>query len=107
MDKVVTSDLPDLPVEKGMAGEGLLAHVVTSKYADHLPLYRQSVILRRQGYPVSRSTLCDWVAQVADKLKPLYQNTACVTRSRARVGSRTPLSALPSSPPWSQTMALC
>jgi transposase len=72
MDKVVTSDLPDLPVAKGMAGEGLLAHVVTSKYADHLPLYRQSVILKRQGYPVSRSTLGDWVAQVADKLKPVY-----------------------------------
>jgi transposase len=72
MDKVVTSDLPDLPVAKGMAGEGLLAHVVTSKYADHLPLYRQSVILKRQGYPVRRSTLGDWVAQVADKLKPVY-----------------------------------
>jgi hypothetical protein len=69
---VVTSDLPDLPVAKGMAGDGLLAHIVTSKFADHLPLYRQSVILKRHGFDVSRSTLGDWVAQVADKLKPLY-----------------------------------
>jgi len=70
--KVVTSELPDLPVAKGLAGEGLLAHVVTSKFADHLPLYRQSVILKRHGFDVSRSTLGDWVAQVADMLKPLY-----------------------------------
>jgi len=70
--KVITSELPDLPVAKGLAGEGLLAHVVTSKFADHLPLYRQSVILKRHGFDVSRSTLGDWVAQVADRLKPLY-----------------------------------
>jgi transposase len=72
MDKVLTSELPELPVARGLAGEGLLAHVVTSKFADHLPLYRQSVILKRHGFDVGRSTLGDWVAQVADLLKPLY-----------------------------------
>jgi transposase len=72
LDKVVTSELPDLPVEKGMAGEGLLAHVVTAKFCDHLPLYRQALILRRHGFDVSRSTLCDWVAQAAEKLEPVY-----------------------------------
>jgi hypothetical protein len=69
----VTSELPELPVAKGLAGEGLLAHVVTSKIADHLPLYRQAVILKRHGFDVRRSTLADWVAQVAEKLEPVYQ----------------------------------
>ncbi len=72
-DKVVTSELPQLPIERGMAGAGLLAYVVTSKYADHLPLYRQAEIFARQGFEVNRSTLCGWTSQVADLLKPLHQ----------------------------------
>jgi transposase len=70
-DKVVTSQLPTLPIERGMAGAGLLAQVVTSKYCDHLPLYRQAEIFERQGFPVNRSTLCDFSARVADLLEPI------------------------------------
>jgi len=59
-------------VEKGLAGPGLLAHVVIGKYADHLPLYRQSRIFARHGLDLSRSTLCGWIARAADLLAPIY-----------------------------------
>ncbi len=59
------------PIPKGMAGAGLLAHVLVSKYADHLPLYRQSEIYAREGIELERSTLADWVGQSAALLAPL------------------------------------
>ena len=49
---------PDLPIERGRPGPGLLAHVLVSKYCDHLPLYRQSEIYAREGVELSRSTRC-------------------------------------------------
>ena len=63
--------LPARPIEKGRPEPGLLAHVVTSKYADHLPLYRQEQIFARHGIEVSRSTLAQWNGAVADLLKPI------------------------------------
>ncbi|HBA3322030.1 TPA: transposase [Escherichia coli] len=54
------------------AGAGLLAHVVTGKYADHMPLYRQSEIYRRQGVELSRTTLGRWTGAIAELLEPLY-----------------------------------
>lgn len=68
---VVIGDLPARPIEKGRPGAGLLAHVAVSKYADHLPLYRQEKIFRREGIDISRSTLCDWVGWTADLLEPI------------------------------------
>jgi len=66
------SDGPHAPVvEKGLAAPGLLAHVVVSKYADHLPLHRLEERFAREGVHLPRSTLCDWVAQVADLLCPI------------------------------------
>lgn len=59
------------PIEKGLPGPGLLAHVCVSKYDDHLPLYRQQEIFARQGVHLARQTLCDWVAASADLLSPL------------------------------------
>ena len=53
---------PSRPIERGLAGAGLLAHVLVSKYADHLPLYRQSQMYAREGVMLERSTLADWVA---------------------------------------------
>ncbi|TDP62592.1 IS66 family transposase [Roseateles toxinivorans] len=64
---------PSRPVERGMAGAGLLAHVLVSKYADHLPLYRQCQIYAREGVMLERSTLADWVGQAARLLSPLAQ----------------------------------
>jgi transposase len=53
--------LPSRPIERGRSGPGLLAHVLINKYADHLPLYRQSQIFERDGLDLGRSTLADWV----------------------------------------------
>ena len=60
-----------MPIERGRPGPGLLAHVMVSKYADHLPLYRQSQIYEREGVSLDRSTLADWVARSAALLAPL------------------------------------
>jgi hypothetical protein len=56
-----------------LAGPGLLAHVLVSKYADHLPLYRQSEIYAREGVELERSTLADWVGATSELLRPLYE----------------------------------
>ena len=58
-------------IERGLAGPGLLTHVVVGKYADHLPLNRMEERFAREGVHLARSTLCDWVAQVADLLSPI------------------------------------
>lgn len=58
---IAIADVPELPIPRCMAGPGLLAHVLVSKYADHIPLHRQESIFRREGIRISRSTLCDWV----------------------------------------------
>lgn len=63
--------LPSRPIEKGIAGPGLLAHVLVSKYADHLPLYRQSQIFGREDVDLSRSTLAGWVGRSTALLEPL------------------------------------
>lgn len=70
---VVIGSLPVQPIDKGLPGPGLLAHVLTSKYNDHLPLNRLEAILERQGVEISRSTLCDWVAASAALLEPLVE----------------------------------
>ena len=70
---VVTAAKPPAPIEKGMAGPGLLAHVAVSKYGDHLPLNRQEAIFARQGVDLSRKTMCDWMRQCAELVTPLYE----------------------------------
>lgn len=63
--------LPSRPIERGRAGPGLLAHVLVSKYCDHLPLYRQSEIYAREKVDLHRSTLTDWVGRSTALLEPL------------------------------------
>ena len=70
-DTIVQAPAPSRPVDRGLPGPGLLAHVLVSKYADHLPLYRQSVIYAREGVQLPRSTLADWVGQASALLRPL------------------------------------
>jgi transposase len=65
--------MPPQPIEKGLAGPGLLAYVVTSKLADHLPLYRIEQIFSRQQVNINRSTLSGWVAAAAEVVEPLYK----------------------------------
>ncbi|MFL1547355.1 IS66 family transposase [Pseudomonas sp. O39] len=62
---------PSRPIARGLAGPGLLAHVLVSKFVDHLPLYRQSEIYAREGVDLERSTLADWVGQSNQLLRPL------------------------------------
>lgn len=66
------ADKPHQPIERGLAGPGLLAYVITSKLADHLPLYRIQQIFARQQVDISRSTLCGWMKAAADVVRPLY-----------------------------------
>jgi transposase len=70
--QISTAAKPLAPIEKGLAAPGLLAYVIVSKYGDHLPLHRLEHILARHGIELARSTLCDWMAQCADVLRPLY-----------------------------------
>ena len=65
--------LPSRPIERGRPGPGLLAHVLVSKYADHLPLYRQSQIFGRDKVDLERSTLADWVGKSTALLEPLAE----------------------------------
>jgi transposase len=73
-DKIVQAAAPSRPIERGVAGPGLLAHVLVSKYADHLPLYRQSEIYARQGVELERSTLAGWVGGTSELLEPLVES---------------------------------
>jgi len=70
-DRVIEAPAPTRPVERGLAGPALLAHVLISKYGDHLPLYRQSEIYARQGVDIGRSTLAGWVGAATELLTPL------------------------------------
>jgi transposase len=70
-ERVVEAPAPSRPIERGLAGPGLLAHVLVSKFADHLPLYRQSEIYARQGVEIERSTLAGWVGGASELLTPL------------------------------------
>ena len=63
---------PEAAIDKGMAGPGLLAYIVTSKFADYLPLYRLEDIFQRQGFEISRATQSVWCGDVADLVEPLY-----------------------------------
>jgi transposase len=72
-DCIVQGKAPSRPIERGVAGPGLLAHVLVSKYADHLPLYRQSQIYARQGVKLERSTLADWVGASSRLVEPLVE----------------------------------
>ena len=64
---------PEKPIARGIAGPGLIAQIVVSKFGDHLPLYRQEDIFVRHGLHIARSTLCDWVSAAAELLEPLYK----------------------------------
>lgn len=73
---VVQAPLPARPIEKGRPGAGLLAHVVTSKYSDGMPLYRLERIFPRHGIDISRSTLSAWCGAVSDLLEPVASEIA-------------------------------
>lgn len=71
-----TAAKADTAIEKGFAGPGLLAYIVTSKFADYLPLYRLEDIFERQGFEISRATQSVWCGDIADLVEPLYRRMA-------------------------------
>ncbi|MEO0831390.1 MAG: IS66 family transposase, partial [Pseudomonadota bacterium] len=91
-EAIVQSPLPSRPIERGRPGPGLLAHVLVSKYADHLPLYRQSQIYAREGIDLDRSTMADWVGRSTALLEPLADEIGrIVRRGNALFADDTPV----------------
>ncbi len=70
---IVTAELPSLPIYKGNAGASLITHIAVNKYVDHLPLYRQAQIFKREGLTISQSTIGGWIAQITKPLEYLYE----------------------------------
>ena len=70
---ILIGQLPSRPIEKAMAGEGLLAQIVIDKYVDHLPLYRQMQRFERSGVKLAYSTLTDWVSDTCKLITPLFE----------------------------------
>ena len=94
-ETIVQMPMPSLPIERGKPGAGLLAHVLVAKYADHLPLYRQSGIYAREGVDLERSTLADWVGRSTALLDPLIEALRKdVLASDALHGDDTPVPVL-------------
>jgi transposase len=79
-DHITVGHVPVAVINKGLPGPGLLAHIAASKYADHLPLHRLERILSRHGIELSRKTMGDWMAQVAQVLNPLVDLMATLVR---------------------------
>jgi transposase len=103
-DGVASPPVPPKPVPGGIAGAGLVAFVVTSKFADHLPLYRLEDILTRHGVYLARSTLCDWVRNAAELLEPLAElQKARVLLSPILWTDDTPVTVLGGEEPGSST----
>jgi transposase len=101
---VVTASKPPAPIEKGLAGPGLLAHIAVSKFGDHLPLNRQEGILQRQGVTLSRKTMCDWMRQCAELVSPLYERMKQrVLSSKVLQTDDTPVAVLDPALPRTRT----
>lgn len=94
-ETIVQADAPSRPIARGLAGPGLLAHVLIAKYCDHLPLYRQSQIYAREGIDLDRSTLADWVGQSSALLEPLVDTLSRYVRGAHKLhADATPVPVL-------------
>jgi transposase len=94
-DSDIKATMPSLPIERGKPGAGLVAHVLTAKYCDHLPLYRQSEIYAREGVDLPRSTMADWVGKAGALLEPLVAKLRAHVFAASRLhGDDTPVPVL-------------
>src|SRR4051794_2665238 len=75
-ETIVQPPMPSLPIERGLPGPGLVAHVAVAKFADHIPLHRQATMYAREGVELDRATLADWMGQAAFLLAPLAEAIA-------------------------------
>ena len=82
---VVQAPAPARLIEGGLPTEAMVVQVLVSKYADHLPLYRQAQIYARQGIMLNRSTLADWVGRAAFLLRPVYERLFMRLKSSAKL----------------------
>lgn len=95
-DAIVQAPAPSRPIERGIAGPGLLAHILVAKFADHLPLYRQSVIYAREGVALDRALLASWVGAASALLRPLVDARFSTLELRRAVRSCLKNTPLPS-----------
>ena len=72
-ETIVQAPMPSLPIERGLPGPGLLAHIAIAKFCDHLPLHRQSAIYAREGVELDRALMADWMGKVVFLLTPLAE----------------------------------
>jgi transposase len=94
---VRTAPKPAQPIEKSTASASVLAHVIVSKLADHLPIHRQAKIMRRFGVEISDQTMCGWMSQSAELLAPLYRRLKDFVLASKVVGTDdTPVKVLDS-----------
>ena len=83
--RVIQLPAPSRPIDRGLPTPSLLAQVITAKYADHCPLYRQQAIYRRSGVDLDRATLADWVAGASRLLEPLVEALGRYVRSAEKL----------------------
>jgi transposase len=99
---IVIGNLPSLPIPRGNAGAGLLAHLMISKYVDHLPFYRQVQQFKRQDITIAESTISGWFSAVCRLLEPLYEKmTDKIKRSSYLMVDEIPIPVLSKDNPGS------
>jgi transposase len=79
--RIETAAKPEMAIDKGMAGPGLLSYIVTSKFAEYVPLYRLEDIFERQGFEISRAAQSVWCGDIADLVEPLWELMADQVRA--------------------------
>ena len=93
--EIIIADLPTLPIPKGNAGAGLLAHILINKFVDHLPFYRQVQIFKRQNVTIAESTITGWFNASCNLLEPLYQALKSkITATDYLMADETPIPVL-------------
>ncbi|WP_140938452.1 IS66 family transposase [Sphingobacterium lumbrici] len=96
-DGVSIAELPERVIDKGIPGAGLLAMILTGKYMDHLPLYRQKQIFARENIQIPSSTIEGWTKQALEKLEPLYEQLIFDTKAKGYLQvDETPIKVLDS-----------
>ena len=94
-NKILIAELPSRPIDKGIAGPGLLASILIEKYCDHLPLHRQLQRFKRENIHIPPSTIGDWVKYSADLLTPLYDTLKKQVQSSSYImADETPIKVL-------------
>lgn len=94
-EEIVIAELPTRPIDKGIAGPGLLAQIIIDKYCDHLPIHRQVQRFEREGMKLPASTLTDWISATCTLLEPLYEvHRKLVLSSNYLQADETPIKVL-------------